>query len=132
MAILDQIPGLEISIVVDGNDLLEYPDEDEDIQSLDLHSAESKTVRRFVESTSDKEFAILLKLVPPYIMDSESLIFKISIDGKRMTNQIITKSKKRSFFCGDIITGMVERLVEGATVQNRDKQVTYPIFVHWT
>lgn len=114
MAIIDLIPGLEISIAVDGIALPEYEDEiDEDGMRGPQHRP---VARRYVESSSDKEFAIQLKLHDPYRMEFDSLLFYISIDGKPMAKPVISKDQYPLFFRGDIVKKTIKRTVEGATV----------------
>lgn len=118
MAIIDLIPGLKISIAVDGMTLPEYEDE---VDDEGLRGPQHRAVaRRYVESSSDKEFAIQLRLHEPYRMDFDSLLFYVSIDGKPMAKPVISKSQYPLFFRGDVVRKTIKRTVEGATVPGEE------------
>jgi hypothetical protein len=97
MAILDSIPGLEVFVCVDDKPLAEYDDDDdgegevEHTQVAEYQAA--RTVSKFVESVSDKEFSIRLNLETSFVMDCASLIFPINIDGKPCWEPVLAKSR---------------------------------------
>ncbi len=84
MAVLDGLPGLEVLVCMDGQPLEEY-DDDEEEAIADTPIAEhqaAKTISKFVESVSEKEFSIRILLRSPFVMDYDSLKSPIYIDGK--------------------------------------------------
>jgi hypothetical protein len=75
MAIFPDVPGLQAEIVVDGEPLPEYDDDDD-------NDADSGTITKYVEALSDKEFAL------KYTFNMETPIgygveAKIDVDGKK-------------------------------------------------
>jgi len=96
MAILDSIPGLEVFVCVDDEPLQEYDDDGDDEGEVEhTQFAEyqgARTVGKFVESVSDKEFSIRINLETSYVMDCASLLFPIHIDGKRCWEPVLAKT----------------------------------------
>ncbi|THW64471.1 hypothetical protein D6D19_09493 [Aureobasidium pullulans] len=73
MAILDSLPGVEITVVVDGEDLHEYQDTDmED---------EEDTITKYVEAVTDATFAIKIKGSKRVTYKGDCLSFHVSVDG---------------------------------------------------
>jgi len=60
MAVLDGLPGLEVFVCIDGQPIQEYNDDEEEevAQTPVAEYQAAKTVSKFVESISDKEFSI--------------------------------------------------------------------------
>ncbi|PVH81477.1 hypothetical protein DL98DRAFT_169347 [Cadophora sp. DSE1049] len=64
MAIFDLYPGLEVNVTIDGVALPEYDDDEEEALKpgpVGAYQA-SRTVTKYIESVSDKELAIEIKL----------------------------------------------------------------------
>jgi hypothetical protein len=70
MAILDLVPGLEVTVCVDDHPLEEYND-DEEVEAQPgeafQHQA-SRTVSKYVESITDKEFEIRCNVTSAFNM----------------------------------------------------------------
>lgn len=81
MAILDAVPGLEVTIQSFNEDLPEYEDDGDWTQSKFSHLPEGKRSQKYVECKTDAEFRIRLTLKHPFKMDSQSLAFKANVDG---------------------------------------------------
>lgn len=80
MAIVDETPGLEVQIHVDGNPLREY---------VDRHTTVSKaTSESYVEAHSDSTFEIHYSFKPPFSTDRPVSMIVI-IDGKDVDEPLI-------------------------------------------
>jgi hypothetical protein len=85
MAILDLVPGIEVSVCVDGHPLKEYND-DEEVEAQPREAFQhqaTRTVSKYVESTTDKEFEIRYSVTRAFKMDCPTLSFRIFVDGAR-------------------------------------------------
>ncbi|KAL1302742.1 hypothetical protein AAFC00_003094 [Neodothiora populina] len=81
MAIIPGVPGLEVSIVVDGKPLHEYVDEYEEEEE---HVGDiTKKVTRYVECQSGKAFGVQVKFRPGFksVAEREVATAAVSIDG---------------------------------------------------
>ncbi|THY04794.1 hypothetical protein D6D02_07885 [Aureobasidium pullulans] len=100
MAILDSLPGVEITVVVDGEDLHEYQDTDmED---------EENTVTKYVEAITDANFAIKIKGSQELEYKGDCLSLDVLVDGLRIQRPLIGREATRN--------GGYTRLVEGLKV----------------
>ncbi|TIA03376.1 hypothetical protein D6C82_01908 [Aureobasidium pullulans] len=83
MAILDSLPGVEITVVVDGEDLHEYQD---------THKKDGEdTVTSYIEATSGANFAIRIKISKDIIYKGDRLDFGVTIDGEYVHGSSMTK-----------------------------------------
>ncbi|KAG4430283.1 hypothetical protein IFR05_014230 [Cadophora sp. M221] len=99
MAILDRVPGLEVKVHINGQPAQEY-DDDEDEQAVPgavgWYQA-ARTVRKYVESISDKEFLVQLSLDNSFKFDCPTLSCELSIDGKVVRSPVIYRKHQESF-----------------------------------
>jgi hypothetical protein len=120
MAILDSIPGLAVFVCVDGKPLEEYDDDDDDEGEVEhTQVAEyqaARTVSKFVESVSDKEFSICANLETSFVMDCASLLFPINIDGKLCWEGVVAKSSMPLSIRGSRVVSKVTRIAQGVKV----------------
>jgi hypothetical protein len=111
MAVLDELPGVEIHIGVNGQSLIEYPDDDYDARGL-------ATVSTYVESIAGQQFQVRLSVAPPFeFPDCSAIKFEISINSEIVREPVMQKEeyhlKKRwaANFSGvpqpDLSTGLV-------------------------
>ncbi|THW64293.1 hypothetical protein D6C98_02246 [Aureobasidium pullulans] len=83
MAILDSLPSVEITVVVDGEDLHEYHD---------THKNDGEdTVTSYIEATSGANFAIRIKFSKDTIYKGDRLDFGVTIDGEYVDGLSMTK-----------------------------------------
>ena len=84
MAIHPDLPGIEVTVCVDGQALKEYETENDPIkhkvQAIAAHQ-EKCTITKFVESADDTAFAVQLAVRAPYKMTSRRLKFEVEVDG---------------------------------------------------
>jgi hypothetical protein len=119
MAVLDTLPGLSVSIHVDGEPLPEYEDEaEEEIPDGPVAVFQAaRTVCKYVEATSEKEFCIKMSLNAPYRMDCPSVKFRCFIDGIRVRTKILRRSVYPDRIRRGRVVSPVETTVEGVTVE---------------
>ncbi|KAL2032885.1 hypothetical protein VTO58DRAFT_106057 [Aureobasidium pullulans] len=102
MAILDSLPGVEITVVVDGEDLHEYQDADmED---------EENTVTKYVEAVTGANFTIKIMVPKKFGFEGTCLSFHVLVDGAEAEHPLIQPRHVRR--------APKVRSVEGARVSN--------------
>ena len=118
MAIFDLYPGLEVNITIDGVALPEYDDDEEEAPKPGPVAAyqASKTVTKYIESVSDKEFAIEVKLNPGYVMNCGSLTVSVFIDGQCLNSRSISKRSCPRHFMGDTAVQTLKLAIDGTHV----------------
>lgn len=99
MAILPSIPGIEVQVYIDGKPAKEHSDE-VGLEEKNFENEASKyragvTIAKYVESISDKTFALKLSVNSPYDfgIDGEILQFAVLVDGKKVRAPLVLKSK---------------------------------------
>ncbi|KAH7319175.1 hypothetical protein BKA65DRAFT_409663 [Rhexocercosporidium sp. MPI-PUGE-AT-0058] len=99
MAILERVEGLEVTVHIDGQPAQEY-DDDEGEQvvpgAVGWYQA-ARTIRKYVESISDKEFLVQLSLDKSFKFDCPTLRCDLSIDGKVVRTPLIYQNHQDSF-----------------------------------
>lgn len=81
MAVLDGLPGVEITVVVDGKDLHEY-------QDADMEDDED-TVTKYIEAVDNANFAIKIKVAKGATFKGNRLSFKVLVDGARISRPLM-------------------------------------------
>jgi hypothetical protein len=98
VAVLDLLPGVEVKVTVDNVPLREYKDNEADSQAeggvVGRHRA-ARTVSKYIESVTDKEFCVNLSIKAPYHFDSPSLTFKVSVDGVKVRSMFAPKLSRQ-------------------------------------
>jgi hypothetical protein len=75
MAVLDELPGLEVQIIVNRTPVKEYDDDEEEVVD--------KTVTRYIEAESEAEFEVRLKFQSMFnISAKHSVAAEVLLDGK--------------------------------------------------
>jgi hypothetical protein len=83
MAVIDAVPGVEVSIWIDGQPVKEYEDADEEVDGPLAPNA----VVKYIEAISDTEFTIKPTVRPAfwaYRQTAYDLAFIVQVDGKRV------------------------------------------------
>ena len=111
MAVLEGLEGIEITVRVDDQALVEYDDDDVEKQpgSKGEYQA-SKTVAKYVEAVTSKEFAISLNVKTPYKMDCPTLAFYVTVDGSAISRPLLLKSNYRNKKWGYVVDGVSHTL----------------------
>jgi hypothetical protein len=94
MAVLKGLEGIEVTICVDGQALQEYNDDEIEVQAGAVGAYQaSKTVSKYIEAATGKEFAIKVTVKSPYKMDCPTLGFPCGVDGMDVSNRCLRKTK---------------------------------------
>ncbi len=101
MAIIKGVEGIEVTLSVDGKDLNEYVDEN--------NRDEEKTVSRYVEAVSGKDFAVRCRISREAKFEGDSISFKVHADGKKMRGIYMHHRRLKG-------KAAIERLVEDVRV----------------
>jgi hypothetical protein len=87
MAVLEQLPGVEIHLGVNGRYLAEYSDNDYDAQGL-------TAVSTYVEAVAGQHFQVCLSVSPPFEFPGCSAIkFEISINSEIVREPIMREEE---------------------------------------
>ncbi|TGO24900.1 hypothetical protein BPAE_0092g00190 [Botrytis paeoniae] len=92
MAVLDKLPGLEVTVRVNGVQIQEY-DDDEDVDIGPGPSGEHqalRTVSKYIEAIDGAEFSIICTLLPKLKFNAPNLRARVSVDGNYAQGRIIT------------------------------------------
>ncbi|KAH0364053.1 hypothetical protein KCU65_g6976, partial [Aureobasidium melanogenum] len=81
MAVLDGLPGVEVTVVVDGDDLHEH--QDTDLQD------EEDTITKYIEAVDGANFAVKIKVSKDATFKGDQLSFKVLVDGTRISRPLI-------------------------------------------
>ena len=87
MAIIDDLPGVVIEIIVKGTALKEYEDDELD--------EDERTVTRYIEAVSGQEFAVRIKRLPNCEFKGDCISFTITADGQDVDFPLLSKTKGR-------------------------------------
>ncbi|KAK5127456.1 hypothetical protein LTR85_006795 [Meristemomyces frigidus] len=85
MAVHDELPGVQITIIADGQPLHEYQDTDID--------EDDKTVTRYIKADSDQEFKIKVELGKNTVFKGDCLSFQVFVDGTQVDDLLPSKSQ---------------------------------------
>ncbi|KAI9648089.1 hypothetical protein NHQ30_002718 [Ciborinia camelliae] len=95
MAVLEAVRGIKVTVCVDDQALQEYDDNQFKTIPGDVGDYQaSRTVARYVESCTDKEFSIKVEVDETYKFDSPTLSLRIFIDGSRVCSPHTDFDKK--------------------------------------
>jgi len=81
MAILEDVPGVRVTIESQGKTATEY-DDDGDWNHKVMRTSPGKRSIKYIECISDAEFQVKTEVMPPYKPDCEHLTFWVNIDGQ--------------------------------------------------
>lgn len=94
MVFSPDLPGVEVAITVQGNDLKEY-DDDEEPTEIASEDEEVVHVTKYVEATSEQVFAIRIKVTRDFDFAANALKFFISMDGSQVASHTVVKLVSR-------------------------------------
>lgn len=101
---------LAVSIIVDGNALPEYDDENEKAQ-------DSTKIAKYVEATSGARFLVQIMVSKSFRLTSDATLFKIYLDGKFVEKFVMTRGKFKQEVKED---GEWMRESKGRRVEDKD------------
>ena len=126
MAVLDALEGIEVTICVDGQALHEYNDDDIEAkaEAVGAHQA-SKTVSKYIEAATGKEFAIKLTVKSPYKMDCPTLSFSCRVDGMKVEKRILRKTNYKSASGFDSVVNGLRHVLGGVSERSSIKHFQF-------
>lgn len=83
MAVIEALPGVEVTIEVDGQPLREYSDADSD------EAENPRTVIRYVEDQNDQVFRIACTVTPRFKFEGDLVCFPSRVDGQEFHSKVI-------------------------------------------
>lgn len=89
MAIITDVPGLQVCITIDSRELIEYTDKDND----ERQAPSMTTV--FVESQPGSAFKIQHKFSSSFPYKREDIEYRIFLDGKHVKGSILDRKTRR-------------------------------------
>ncbi|GAW26022.1 hypothetical protein SAMD00023353_1900350 [Rosellinia necatrix] len=91
MAVLEDIPGVEVTVRVAGEDAVEHDDAHKEKRGSDEHDT-CPAVTRYIESIDDAEFAIMIAADRDYDWGykDHSLAFTVRVDGHTVTRRRVS------------------------------------------
>ncbi|KAL2063578.1 hypothetical protein VTL71DRAFT_5383 [Oculimacula yallundae] len=119
MAVLDSLLGIKVTVVVDGETLEEYDTENETVTRTNPAAAihqQARTVTKYIESKTGKEFLVRLSVQAPYSLDCPRLSFYVSVDGQHIQSPMLSKAKYAKREWSRDVGGIVEELSTGVHV----------------
>lgn len=97
MAISDDLPGFEVTISVNGEALKEYTDS--------TLQEEERTVTRYIEAVSGREFSVSLKAKKGTHFQGTCLACSLSVDGHWIQTPLLHKSDCRKADLSETVEG---------------------------
>lgn len=107
MAIIADLPGLEVNVCIDETSLEEFDDkgEEEEEESPQPQQADAtKSISKYIKSVADQEFVIKWSAQDPFKVDSPRLSFDVVVDGKGL----VSRSFGRNMFSDGVTEGFVK------------------------
>ena len=109
MVINNDLPGVDIEIIVDGNALHGHEDK---------HACfEERTFTRYIECVSGQVYSIAINLLPEFKYEGNCISFEISVDGNACVDVAIQESDRHQ-----------EHLCEGAVSKGKVQKFTFAQF----
>ncbi|KAG4430282.1 hypothetical protein IFR05_014229 [Cadophora sp. M221] len=119
MAVLECLPGIEATILVEGEALTEYAAENDIIIHKNPATAawqQTRTVTKYIESTTGKTFSLKVNVKAPYKIDCPKVSFSLYVDGQWIHGPLMTKGLYKTGNWSIISEGPTEKLQSGAQV----------------
>ena len=93
MAILNLLPGLEVSVCVDGQHLQECDTENDEIKQANpviVEHLKARTITKYIESETDKIFTIKASFGPDFKKDCPKISIDFDVDGVFMDSRFLS------------------------------------------
>jgi hypothetical protein len=86
MAVLNELPGVEVAVFIDEQQLHEYADDEFRARP------HVNTVSTYIESETLKEFSVKIIVKEPYSLNCPTLGFQIFVDGVKVREPLLTQT----------------------------------------
>ncbi|OTB13518.1 hypothetical protein K445DRAFT_304301 [Daldinia sp. EC12] len=102
MAVLEEVPGVKVTVFINGKDCLEYDDPD-----ISEQQPSCPTSSKYIESHDDTEFTIRVIIDKDYNWgnNNHSLTFTAKMDSSFMKSRIYCKETLINGYCEDVFEG---------------------------
>ncbi|KAF7888086.1 uncharacterized protein EAF02_002627 [Botrytis sinoallii] len=89
MAVLEDVRGIEVTVCVDKQALQEYDDHEPECVSAEAggYDKATKTVSKYIESTTGNVFYVNLEIRKAYKFDSPNISFQVFVDGMKVCSR---------------------------------------------
>ncbi|KAF7939035.1 uncharacterized protein EAE98_001371 [Botrytis deweyae] len=89
MAVLEDVRGIEVTVCVDKQALQEYDDNEPECVSAEAggYDKATKTVSKYIESTTGNLFYVNLEISKAYKFDSPNISFHVFVDGMKVCSK---------------------------------------------
>jgi hypothetical protein len=93
MAVLDELPLIEVRVCVKGKALQEYHNKKVESQPGELgqYHAPNTVSTSYIESMTGEEFMIQMSVGPFYMFDCDALGFEVYIDGQKVRSTLLRR-----------------------------------------
>ncbi|KAF4626757.1 hypothetical protein G7Y89_g11399 [Cudoniella acicularis] len=115
MAILHDLPGIKVTVYMNGKPVEEYDDDEEFAPPSRALVANNdgkpivKTTTKYIESITDQEFSIYIDITNPFKFDCPNIGPTVFIDGFKASRTNILRSDYTSHTVSQVIKGAYER-----------------------
>ena len=93
------IPGIKITVLVDGQPLEEYDcknDETKEVAQDIAKHQNKRTTTKYIESITGKQFIVQLKVDSTFKFDSPNILFDVHVDGNSIDSPLCSKRDVKS------------------------------------
>ncbi|KAK5631836.1 hypothetical protein RRF57_007550 [Xylaria bambusicola] len=96
MAVIEDVPGIEVTVLVDRKKAIEYEADDELKRSLTKHACPTAT--KYIESINDASFSIRLDARRDYAWGykKHALVFETDVDGDFISSKVLSSPKTKT------------------------------------
>lgn len=93
MAVLKSVRGIQVTVRVDGKALEEYEDDEFEAVPGEVGDYQaSRTVAKYIESCTGKNFDMKFKVDEEYKFDSPNITFSTYVDGTKVHTRIVARN----------------------------------------
>lgn len=126
MALLDSLPGVEVTVCVEGEALQEYAAENDEVVHQDkavVYHQQQVTTTKFIESATGKPFLVRVNVKAPFKMNCDNIAFAVRVDGKHIRKSLMSKKDFAKIMNGERedwsvnIEGPIEQVGSGWVVR---------------
>lgn len=98
MAIIDEVRGLNVQVIVHGQPLTEYDDDEE---SRDDAEGPRKSTTKYIEAVSDQEFTVRYTFDGTFAYKGNDLVVELQVDGIYMFSHVRYKAELQHHYTAE-------------------------------
>jgi hypothetical protein len=122
MAIHHDLPGIEVSVCMNGENIKEYQTKSDKADHCDTRVVLHQTawaITNFIEAIEDNEFSVKISIQQPFQLDCSALSFELTVDGEWIDTEIMDYI--------DYKDGKYETEMAGLLVETRAGHILKPL-----